>query len=88
MTPDELKMRRAKRVVDTGMSLPLAHLDVMLEIGDKLDSISEAVKSIPETIIPETVIPETDLSATNELLQQLIDKEDKPLDIKVSLKLV
>ncbi len=90
--PDDLKMRRAKKIVDAGAlstnSIPLAMLTEGIITNDKLDALTEAIKSIPETIIPETIIPETDLSATNELLKQLIDKEDKPLDIKVSLKLV
>lgn len=36
----------------------LTQLEATLELSDKLDSVVEAVKSIPETVIPETVIPE------------------------------
>ena len=36
----------------------LTQLEATLELSDKLDSVVEAVKSIPETVIPETLIPE------------------------------
>lgn len=36
----------------------LTQLEATLELSDKLDSVVEAVKSIPQTVIPETVIPE------------------------------
>lgn len=88
MIPDSPIVRRAKKIVDTGMNISVAQLQESIDMNDKLDSLERAIREIPQTIIPETIIPETDLSETNELLQQLIDKKDKPLDIKVSLKLV
>ena len=36
----------------------LTQLEATLELSDKLDSVVEAVKAIPETVIPETLIPE------------------------------
>ncbi len=36
----------------------LTQLEATLELSDKLDSVVEAVKSIPETVIPETFIPD------------------------------
>lgn len=36
----------------------LTQLEATLELSDKLDSVVEAVKAIPETVIPETVIPD------------------------------
>jgi len=36
----------------------LTQLEATLELSDKLDSVVEAVKSIPETVIPETLIPD------------------------------
>ncbi len=36
----------------------LTQLEATLELSDKLDSVVEAVKAIPETVIPETLIPD------------------------------
>ena len=38
-------------------------------------------------VMNQMEIPEADMSETNSLLQQLIDKKDGSIDIKVSLKL-
>jgi len=47
MKPDEIKMRRARKVVDSGMNIPLAQLSESIYINDKLDVlISQESKEI------------------------------------------
>lgn len=53
-------------------------------IGTKFDSLEELVKYIAGREFPKT--EPTDLTATNELLQQLIDKKND--DIEVTLDIV
>lgn len=49
----------------------------------KLDDIINAIKSIPKTIIPEVPdfpeIEPTDMSETNELLTQILNKEEREM---------
>lgn len=59
MQPDDMIKRRAKKIVDVGAlstnSIPLAVLTENIIINDNLESLSQAIKSIPEVVIPESV---------------------------------
>ena len=63
MTPDDsIKMRRAKKVVDNGtgpFAVPLAQLTESIITNDKLDQLTEAIKSIELPEYPEIEIPES-----------------------------
>ncbi len=62
MLPDDpMKVRRAKKVVDNGtgpFAIPLAQLTESIITNDKLDQLTEAVKSIEIPEYPEIEIPE------------------------------
>lgn len=90
--PDELKMRRARKIVDSGMSTPLAHLDVAMETNDRLEELTQAIKDIPQVEIPETVIPEypTSIEINNlpEIQKVELVNPPKEKDDKEQLKLL
>lgn len=90
--PDELKMRRARKIVDSGMSTPLAHLDVAMETNDRLEELTQAIKDIPQVEIPETVIPEypTSIEVSNlpEIQKVELVNPPKEKDDKEQLKLL
>ena len=71
-------------------------------IAEKPDIEIPSFPEIPEqkdVVFPETMkvevvnpvkfpeMPKVDLTQTNSLLQKLVDREDKPVDISVSLKI-
>lgn len=46
--------RKIRKVVDNAGNLDLANLEATLDLADKLDSVLEAVRAIPEVEIPES----------------------------------
>lgn len=89
MEKDPITTRRAKKVAEAGLSVPIAHFSETIVTNDKLDELISAVQSIPQTVIPEMPeMPEADFTETNRLLQELIDKENKPEDINITLSLI
>lgn len=50
---DKNLKRKIEKVLKNEGNVSLASLEVALELGDKLEDVAEAIKSIPETIIPE-----------------------------------
>lgn len=78
--------RKAKKLLDNSGNEFLTQLEATMDLADKLDSVVEAVKSIPETIIPETIIPEypSEMVITNlpdiqrvEVINPPKEKDDK-----------
>lgn len=77
--------RKAQKVSDNGGSTPLAHLEATLEIGDKLDDITQAIKNTPS---PKEFPSEMKVEITNkpnELATAFFsmlkgDKGDSPTD--------
>lgn len=57
--------RKAKLLLDNKGNEFLTQLEATLELSDKLDSLTEAVKSIPETVIPEYPEPVEEVVITN-----------------------
>ncbi len=90
MTEEE-KQQKIKKLSTFAQSPTLATFDVMNEIADSLKVIADKEeKEMPEfPAFPEII--KIDLSETNNLLQQILDKEEKeelPMDISVTLKIV
>ena len=84
---EPITTRRAKKVAEAGLSVPVAHFSETIVTNDKLDELIQAVKDIPQTEIPEPIEPkEPDFTETNRLLQSLVDKEQE--DINITLELV
>jgi hypothetical protein len=85
--PEDSIRRRARKVVDAG-SVPLAHFMEAIDTNDKLQALIDkeapVFPSFPEMPEPK----EIDFTETNSLLQQLVDKEDKPIDVNITLQLV
>lgn len=71
MNPDDsIKMRRARKVVDNGtgpFAIPLAQLTEAIISNDKLDALTESIRSIEMPEYPEIEIPEypTDITVSN-----------------------
>ena len=41
--------KRAKKIVDANGEMPIAHLDALLEVSDKLEELKESLGQRPET---------------------------------------
>lgn len=56
---------------------------------DQLEAMGETLKEIAsKEILEMPEIPEVDLTETNTLLRQLVEKEDKPQQVRVTLKVL
>lgn len=55
---DKNLKRKIEKVTKNNGDVSLASLEATLDLTDKLDEVTEAIKSIPETVIPEVIIPE------------------------------
>jgi hypothetical protein len=79
MEDKQLKLKKkAQKFIDNNGNPVLAQLDATIEIADKIDELTQAVKSIPQTEIPEPPeMPEVDFSETNRLLQDLLAESKK-----------
>lgn len=62
---DESLKKKAEIVLKNKGDMSLAHLDAIIELGDKLEALTEAVQSIPETVIPEYPEAVEEVSITN-----------------------
>lgn len=77
--------RKIELVISNQGDINLSHLDAILEVGDKIDAlsstVSESIKAIPEA----KDFPEISFTATNALLQRLLDKETETKGIEDGL---
>lgn len=55
---EENLKRKIEKVTKNRGDVSLASLEATLDLSDKLDEVTQAIKAIPETVIPETIIPE------------------------------
>jgi hypothetical protein len=55
---EENLKRKIEKVTKNNGDVSLAQLESTIELMDKLDEVTQAIESIPETVIPETIIPE------------------------------
>lgn len=80
--------KQLKKLLAHAENKDLALFDEVQLTNDKLDDISATLKSIEgkEQLMPE--IPEADFTATNALLQRLLDKENEQCDTIIELNLI
>jgi len=87
--------RKADKITENLGDLALSQLDATLELGDTLGdklqasiTLQEESKTVLEAILNKEVkdAPTADFTATNDLLQRLLDKEDEPIQITLTIK--
>lgn len=83
--PDDLKMRRVRKVVDHGtgpFAIPLAQLTESIITNDKLDALAESIKAIELPEAQEIEIPEypTEITVTNLPDVQKVEITNLPKD--------
>lgn len=81
---DENLKRKAQKLLNNNGDEFLTQLEATLELSDKLDSLTEAVKAIPETVIPEYPEPIEEVVIANlpevqkvEITNLPTEKDDK-----------
>lgn len=88
---DEKTAQKVNKLAEFAKNPELAIFEEIQQIGETLSTMCD--KEMPEPLpFPEIPEPkETNMTETNDLLKQLIAKEDvetEPLDISVTLKIV
>lgn len=73
--------QRAEKLITHSQAPDMASFEELININESLQEIKDSVDNIK---IPE--FPETDLSNTNDLLQKLLDKEQEPIEITLTLE--
>lgn len=85
---DEKLKRKAQKVLKNNGDVSLANLEATLDLTDKLDEVTQAIKSIPETVIPETIIPEQKEIIFPDIQKVEITNLPKEKDDKQQVKLL
>ena len=80
MPADLKKVKEAQRLLELHKNPQKALLNELVDINDSVKGFVKVVSDIK--------IPETDLSNTNQLLKEMLDKKDEPIDINVKLTLI